>query len=479
MKRRQFLQYGTLTAASLTFAACTSQGSTHFTLPAANFGKLEKTDLQIGIVSSLDCLPLVVAKEQGMFKKYGLNVTLVKQPTWERVQEELHSGKLDAAQTLFAMPLWEYFSAKGGKSQEQDREAPKSSRRRKKDRQQSKGNANTVALMGLNINGNSISLSEAAWKAGLRSRPAYNNLGEFQKGYNKFFRELKTPPEFAIAHPAAMANYTTRYWLGTMGIDAERDLKIKVLTPKEITAGLESGKVIGYATDELFNQQTLADKKAFTASIDRDIWHGHPEKILASLDTWLKDNPVTARAMMAAVLEACQFCDNQENVKILAPILGKSEYTDAGTNKNWQKILAGDYNYGGFDKKAQTMKIPDFQIFHFQSTKYLQSPNHANFLWHSHAAWVLTQMVRWNQQKVTDYPKNAKAIVKQLYPTEGYAEVAKAFWLNMPKGQLKIEQPEMFIDRIAFDPNKPMEYLNGFELRAWIRFWALGKPERK
>ena len=466
MKRRQFLQYSTLAAAGLTFAACTSQGNTHFTQPAANFGKLEKTDLQIGIVSSLDCLPLIVAKEKGMFKKYGLNVTLVKQPTWDRVQEELRSGKLDAAQTLFAMPLWEYFSSKGGKSREQEEDAPKSSRRQRKEREKSPVAGNTVALMGLNINGNSISLSETAWKAGLRPRQAYNSLIEIQDGYNKFFRELKTPPEFAIAHPAAMANYTTRYWLGTMGIDAERDLKIKVLAPQEITAGLESGKVIGYATDEFFNQQTLADKKAFTATIDRDIWHGHPEKILASLDTWLKDNPTTAKAMMAAVLEACQFCDNQENVTALAPILGKSEYTDPGTNQNWQKILAGNYNYGGFDAKPQVMPVPDFQVFHFQPTKYLQSPNHANFLWHSHAVWVLTQMVRWNQQKVTDYPKNADAIIKQLYPTAGYAEVAKAFWLNMPKGQLKIEQPDMFVDRIAFDPNKPTEYLNGFELRA-------------
>jgi nitrate/nitrite transport system substrate-binding protein len=468
MKRRQFLQYSTLTAAGLTFAACTNQGSTHFTQPPANFGKLEKTDLQIGVVSSLDSLPLIVAKEKGMFKKYGLNVTLVKQPSWERSQQELHGGKLDAVQTLFAMPLWEYFGGKDGKSQAQDEEAPRSSRRRRRERERSKdtaNNANTVALMGLNINGNSISLSETAWKAGLRSRPAYNNLYELQEGYNKFFRELKEPPEFAIAHPAAMANYTTRYWLGTMGIDAERDLKIKVMAPSEIAAGLD-GKVIGYATDELFNQQQLADRKAFTASIDRDIWHGHPEKILASLDTWLKDNPTTAKAMMAAVLEACQYCENQENITALAPVLGKADYTDTGNNKNWQKILAGNYNYGGFDSKALVAKIPDFQVFHYQPTSYLQQPNHANFLWHSHAAWVITQMVRWRQQKLTDYPKDADAIVKQLYPTAAYADVAKAFWLNMPKGQLKIEQPEMFIDRVAFDPNKAMEYLNGFELRA-------------
>ena len=467
MKRRQFLQYSTLTAAGLTFAACTNQGSTHFTQPPANFGKLEKTDLQIGIVSSLDSLPLVVAKEQGMFKKYGLNVTLVKQPTWDLIQQELHSGKLDAAQTLFAMPLWEYFG-KGGKSPAQDEDADKPRRRRSrtKDKEQIKSDANTVALMGLNVNGNSISLSEVAWKAGLRSRPAYNNLPELQEGYNKFFRELKQPPVFAIAHPAAMANYTTRYWLGTMGIDAERDLKFQVLAPAEITAGLDSGKVIGYATDELFNQQQLSEKKAFTASIDRDVWHGHPEKILATLDTWLKQYPITARAMMAAVLEACQYCEKPENTAAIAPLLTKSEYADAGNNKNWQQILAGSYNYGGFDSKAQLAKVPDFQIFHFQSTNYLQQPNHANFLWHSHAAWVVTQMVRWRQQKLTNYPADADAIIKQLYPTEAYAEIAKSFWLNMPKGQLKIEQPEMFIDRVAFDPNRAMEYLKGFELRA-------------
>ena len=466
MKRRQFLQYSTLTAAGLTFAACNNQGSTHFTQPPANFGKLEKTDLQIGIVSSLDSLPLVVAKEQGMFKKYGLNVTLVKQPTWDLIQQELHSGKLDAAQTLFAMPLWEYFGKGKSPAQDEDADKPRRRRNRTKDKEPVKSGANTVALMGLNINGNSISLSEIAWKAGLRSRPAYNNLPELQSGYNKFFRELKQPPVFAIAHPAAMANYTTRYWLGTMGIDAERDLKFQVLAAAEITAGLDSGKVIGYATDELFNQQQLAEKKAFTASIDRDIWHGHPEKILATLDTWLKQYPITARAMMAAVLEACQYCENPENIAAIAPLLTKAEYADAGNNKNWQKILTGSYNYGGFESKAQLAKVPDFQIFHFQSTNYLQQPNHANFLWHSHAAWVVTQMVRWRQQKLTNYPADADAIIKQLYPTEAYAEIAKSFWLKMPKGQLKIEQPEMFIDRVAFDPNRAMEYLKGFELRA-------------
>jgi nitrate/nitrite transport system substrate-binding protein len=75
-------------------------------------------------------------------------------------------------------------------------------------------------------------------------------------------------------------------------------------------------------------------------------------------------------------------------------------------------------------------------------------------------------MVRWNQLKLTDYPKDADTTIKKLYPTEPYGEVAKAFGINLPKGFLKIEPGRMFIDRVAFDPKQPTEYLNSFELRA-------------
>jgi nitrate/nitrite transport system substrate-binding protein len=459
MKRRQFLQSTTLTVAGFTIAACTQPGSNHFSQPAVKFDKLEKTDLQIGFVSTLDSLPLVIAQEQGIFKKYGLNVTLVKQPNWDKLQQELSSGKLDAVQTLFAMPLWAYF----GGSKDEDRENSGNKEKGEKVKSQ------TVALMGTNLNGNSISWGEAAWKAGMRPRMDYNTTQELEDAYNKYLREAKTPLSFAIAHPAAMANYTTRYWLGSLGIDAERHLKFQVLDAPQILEGLKSGKIAGYATDELFNQQAIADKQAFTTYIDRDIWSGHPEKILASLDTWLKDNPNTAKAMMASVLEACQFCEHEPSQKLLAPALGKSNYVDSSLNK-WQSLLTGNYNYGGFDGKARIVKTPDFQIFHARATEYLNPPNHANFLWHSHVVWVLTQMVRWHQLKLTDYPKDADTLIKTLYPTEPYGDVAKTFGLKMPKGFLKIEPGRMFIDRVAFDPKQPTEYLNSFELRA-------GKPQ--
>ncbi|HSR73356.1 MAG TPA: ABC transporter substrate-binding protein, partial [Sulfurovum sp.] len=40
----------------------------------ASIAALEKTDLKIGFIALTDCAPIVVAKEKGLFKKYGLNV---------------------------------------------------------------------------------------------------------------------------------------------------------------------------------------------------------------------------------------------------------------------------------------------------------------------------------------------------------------------------------------------------------------------
>ena len=49
---------------------------------AADFGKPEKTDLNIGFIPLTDCASVVMASELGLFKKYGLNVNVTKEASW-------------------------------------------------------------------------------------------------------------------------------------------------------------------------------------------------------------------------------------------------------------------------------------------------------------------------------------------------------------------------------------------------------------
>lgn len=44
--------------------------------------QIEQTELSIGFMALTDCAPLVIAKEMGFFKKWGLSVNLYKQNSW-------------------------------------------------------------------------------------------------------------------------------------------------------------------------------------------------------------------------------------------------------------------------------------------------------------------------------------------------------------------------------------------------------------
>jgi nitrate/nitrite transport system substrate-binding protein len=469
MKRREFLQYVTLSTASLAFVACSK--TVNQAKPVA-FGQPEKKELNIGFVPSIESLPLIVAKDKGFFKEQGLTVNLVKFDSWDAVKEGLTKGKVDLAQAPFALPLWSHLS---------------------------KDKLPLIALMGLNLNGSSIGMSKKVWDKGIRPSPKFNYRREFGELYNGYIRTRKVSikdkdkdkdknrdkdknkeketglPIFAIDHPASMSHYLARYWLATMQLAPDQAFKFQVMTEKDLRSGLQSGKVEAYAMEESLQQQLIKEKLGFSSYVNRDIWQGHPDKILTTTAAWAKQNPIATKAVIASVLAACQFCDlerfrkEEEKTPItLAKQLVKPEYLPGADTKSIKAVLTGNYQYEAIDTKKPTIvPMADFNVFHYvDKTNYLSEPNHANFLWKSHAVWVLTQMVRWSQLNLAEYPKNADDIINAAYGLDAYKEVAKAVGLNLPKEASRKESATAFIDKMTFDPNQPVNYINGFDLRA-------------
>jgi nitrate/nitrite transport system substrate-binding protein len=450
MDRRKFIKYSGLAAAGFTFAACGGQQTppeqTTNTTPTSpdsgntpNFGTLEKTDLTIGIIPLTDCAPLVIAKEKGFFEKYGLNVTISKEASWATVRDGLIKGRLDASHALCGMPMLTELG---------EEKAPMRS------------------LMMLDLNGNAMTLSRKAWDAGIRPLIDYANFDEFGAAYSKYIKGQSTPPTFAMVFPSSMHNYNTRYWLSAMGIDPENDVKLIVIPPPQMVENMKAGTMDGYCVGEPWNQRAVFDGAGFTATVDRDVWSGHPEKVLGTMQPWIDANPNTARALVAAVLEACQFCDVQANRLEVVEIISGRPYVNAQVDYAKASML-GTYNYGGFDEQKRIKEIPDFNLFHYlDGTSYLQKPDQANYPWRSHGVWLLTQMIRWNQIDLKEYPADADTIIDRIYPVEIYEEVAKALNVPIPSDRLKVEPADVFIDKREFDPSKPVEYLNSFEIRA-------------
>lgn len=442
MERRYFLKYASLATAGLAFAGCNQIGnfmSDRFSKDSEiDFGKLEKTDLLLGFVPTLDCAPLVIAKERGFFERYGLKVSLSKQADWTGIQSGLLEYRFDASQALFGMPMLA---------------------------QLGEDYAPMVSLMMLNLNGSSIILDQKAWKAGIRPSTEYINFWEFADAYRKYVRDVNEPPTLAIEFPTSTDTYSSRYWLAAMGIDPDQEIELIETPPSQMIYKIQAGIVNGYCVGEPWNQQAVLEPVGFTAYVNRDIWKGHPGKVLAAMQPWVENYPTTARALVAAVLEACQFCDQPENATDIAQILAQSQHLNTNA-ESIEASLLGNYIYGGFEEPGQVQAIPDLNIFHFKETDYLKQPDHANYPWRSHGVWLLTQMIRWNQIDQQEYPKDADKIIDRTYPMEIYEDVAKALKIKLPSDQMKVEPASVFLDQREFDPSEPVAYLNTFDLRA-------------
>ncbi len=399
---------------------------------------LEKTDLTVGIIPLTDCAPLVIAKEKGFFEKHGLNVTISKEASWATVRDGLVKGRLDASHALCGMPMLSELGPE---------QAPMRS------------------LMMLDLNGNAMTLSRNAWDAGIRPMIDYANFDEFGAAYSKYIKGQSTPPTFAMVFPSSMHNYNTRYWMSAMGIDPEKDVKLIVIPPPQMVENLKAGTMDGYCVGEPWNQRAVFDGAGYTATVDRDVWNGHPEKVLGTMQGWIDTNPNTAKALVAAVIEACQFCDVPENRLEVVEIISRRPYVNAKVEYA-QASMLGKYNYGGFDETDRNTDIPDFNLFNFIDTDYLTRPDNANYPWRSHGVWLLTQMIRWNQIDMREYPANADEIIDTIYPRDIYTEVAGALGIDIPSEVMKVEPASVFIDNKEFDPSKPVEYLNGFDIRA-------------
>ena len=92
--------------------------------------------VKLGFIPLTDCSPIVMAKELGLFKKYGVDVVVTKESSWANVRDKILTGELDGAHCLFSMPFSVYTGV-GGKA----------------------GSEMKIAMM-LNVNGQAITLSK-------------------------------------------------------------------------------------------------------------------------------------------------------------------------------------------------------------------------------------------------------------------------------------------------------------------------------
>lgn len=379
---------------------------------------LEKINLEIGFIPLTDCAPLVVAKEKGFFEKHGLEeVTLNREPSWKAIAKGVATGRLDAAQMVAGMPVSLTIGA-GNKPP-----------------------VPMVSALTLSRNGNAITLSKHLYEQGVRT------LADFKVALQATPDKVHT---LGMVYPSSMHNLMLRYWLASGGIDPDRDVSLTVIPPPQMLSNLKAGNIDGYCVGEPWNSRAVNEGHGFVITTDLDIFPGHIEKVLGVREEWANQYPQTHLALVKALLEACEYCDDLRNREEIVGLLSQDQYIGA-VAEDIRPGFIDPYDWG---TNAEPQMLQRYNQFFVDRTN---CPERVEIL------WVMTQMARWG---MTPFPKNWLEIIERVRRPDIFGEAARQ--LEFPDFG-RDRDPIQLFDGTVFDPDNPIAYLNSLEIKREIR----------
>lgn len=427
---------------------------------------LEKPNLVVGFVPVNDCAPFAIAHEKGFFRKYGLNVTLSREASWGTSRDGVIFGRLDASPVVSGAVTNARTGAEGA------RQAP------------------MCAAMTIHRHGNAITLNRALWEAGVRPLHEYNgDLDAFGRDFHRYFMSIPAEQRvMAVVLSSAIYEYFVRYLIAGVGINPLEEFRIIIVPPPQMVVNMRIGNMQGYMVAEPWNTRAISGNEGvgFTFAQGKEIWRGHPDRVLAVMESFITENPKTYRSLVKAMIEACQYCSRLENREEVASLITARSFTGAKprncqaptaiNSSNIQSLpgcitkftgpaLVGNYNYGGFDGKERIRSSDDATVFYdLPPDLSTIAGDHSTFLWQSQSIWLMTQAARWGQ--IPDIPPDAEQQARRAWRTDLYREIAAELGMQCPAEDYKVEPAEWFVDRKPFDPSDPAGYLRSFDIRA-------------
>src|SRR5437667_6787249 len=277
---------------------------------AAGSDAPEKTEVKVGFIPLTDCASVVIASVMKFDEKYGIKIVPSKEASWAAVRDKLVNGELDAAHVLYGLVYGVQLGIGGPKK-------------------------DMAVLCTLNNNGQAITLSNQLKDKGATDGASLKALIAREK------REYT----FAQTFPTGTHAMWLYYWLAANGIHPFNDVKTIVVPPPQMVANMRVGNMDGYCVGEPWGNRAIYDKIGFTAITTQEIWKDHPEKVLGTSAEFVAKNPNTARAMVAAVLDASKFIDAMGNRKKVAEIIADKSYVNCPVDVIDQR-LEGNYDNG-------------------------------------------------------------------------------------------------------------------------------------
>ena len=437
LSRRKFIFTAGVTAGATILAnGCSGGSSTSKTsspaasapaspAPVAAADTPEVTTAKLGFIALTDSAPLIIAKEKGLFAKYGMpDVEVLKQASWAVTRDNLELGSagggIDGAHILTPMP---YLMSAGTIT---------------------KGNQKVPMniLARLNVNGQGICLANTYkdLKIGTDSSPLKEAFAKAkaEKG------EIKA----AVTFPGGTHDLWMRYWLSAGGIDPDKDISTIVVPPPQMVANIKVNNMEAFCVGEPWPAQTVNQGLGYNAMTTGELWKDHPEKAFAMRADWVEQHPKAAKALLMAVQEAQIWCDDPAN---------KEEMCQIVSGREWFKVPVEDIlerSKGNFDMGVRKLENSPLLMKFWNDA--------ASYPFKSHDLWFLTEDIRWGYLPADT---DTKALVDAVNREDLWREAAKAIGQEAAIPASTSRGVETFFDGVKFDPENPSAYLNALKIK--------------
>lgn len=423
LSRRQLLKATGSTAALLAAAK--------LNFPAGAFAQdagPEVKGAKLGFIALSDAGPLFVAKDKGLFAKYGMpDVDVQKQASWGTTRDNLVLGSegngIDGAHILTPMP----YLISAGKVTQNNQPTP------------------MYILARLNLDSQCISVANeyADLKLGVDASPFKAAL-EKKKASGKSVKA-------AMTFPGGTHDLWIRYWLAAGGIDPDKDIETIVVPPPQMVANMKVGTMDCFCVGEPWNLQLIHQGIGYTAVNTGELWNKHPEKSFGMRAAFVDKYPKAAKALLMAVMEAQQWSDKAENKAELAAIMGKRQWMNCPVEDVLDRT-SGKFDYGIPGKVVENSP---------HIMKYWR--DFASYPFQSHDLWFMTEDIRWGKYEAGF---DSKALIAKVNREDMWRDAAKTLGVassDIPASTSRGK--ETFFDGKVFDPENPAAYLKSLAIK--------------
>lgn len=302
--------------------------------------------LNCGYVPLVDSAPLIIAHELGFAAEEGLELNLMRQPSWSALRDMLGLGHLDAAQMLSPLPVAMTMGL-GGLSAQID------------------------TLMGLSANGTVFGVSKQ-----LSHTLAPIEFGDPKSLLTQLEARGPRTLRVGVPFPFSMHRLLLSYWTASAP-----NLVVESVTvpPPRMAEAVAEGHVDAFWVGEPWGSDIVSRGVGDIAMAGSHVWGFAPEKVLAARHDWTENNPETAQKLMRAVYQASRWLDLEQNKPLAVEILGRSEHLNLA-HEVIEPAVTGMLTLSA---GAAPTHVSQFLMFHDHA---------ASFPWRSQAAWIAKQL---------------------------------------------------------------------------------------